>query len=325
MRFRTLAATLILAAVTTVAAPVAAQPIEIEADRQYLNPADRSQEGIGKLLWRGGLALTSPDPNFGGISGLLVAPDGGTMTAVTDRGYWITARLSYDSKGWLADVGEVRMAAIGGPNGAALKGKKEKDAESLAQLADGTHLVSFEHRHRIWRYPAAPVGLAGGPVALAPPPDLADAPSNGGIEALVRLRDSRLLGFVEGRDDAPEVSAYLLEDGRWSRLAYPRSGAYDPTGAALLPDGGVLLLERRFSLLGGLAVRLSRLAEAAIEPGATLVPEHLAELILPLTVDNMEGVATRRGPAGETLIYLISDDNFHALQRTLLLMFALEE
>ena len=138
MRFRCRAALLALAAVLSAAAPVAAQPIEIEADRQYLNPADRSQDRIGKLLWRGGLALSSPDPNFGGISGLLVAPDGGTMTAVTDRGYWITARLSYDSNGWLTDVGEARMAAIGGPNGTALKGKKEKDAESLAQLADGT-------------------------------------------------------------------------------------------------------------------------------------------------------------------------------------------
>ena len=135
----------------------------------------------------------------------------------------------------------------------------------------------------------------------------------------------RLLGFTQGRDDASEISAYLLEEGRWSRLSYPRSGEFKPTGAALLPDGDVILLERRFSLLGGLAARLSMLDDADIRPGALLVPQRIAELVLPLTVDNMEGVATRRGPAGETLVYLISDDNFHALQRTLLLMFALEE
>ncbi len=39
----------------------------------------------------------------------------------------------------------------------------------------------------------------------------------------------------------------------------------------------------------------------------------------------MEGIAARRGPGGETLIYLISDDNFHPWQRTLLLMFELAE
>ncbi len=45
----------------------------------------------------------------------------------------------------------------------------------------------------------------------------------------------------------------------------------------------------------------------------------------PLTLDNMEGVAARQSERGETLIYLISDDNFRLLQRTLLMVFALEE
>jgi hypothetical protein len=35
----------------------------------------------------------------------------------------------------------------------------------------------------------------------------------------------------------------------------------------------------------------------------------------------MEGLAVRRGPRGETLLYVISDDNYWRLQRTLLLMF----
>jgi hypothetical protein len=51
----------------------------------------------------------------------------------------------------------------------------------------------------------------------------------------------------------------------------------------------------------------------------------LAVLRPPMTLDNMEGVAARRTAAGETLLYLISDDNFRAGQRTLLLVFALAE
>jgi hypothetical protein len=42
-----------------------------------------------------------------------------------------------------------------------------------------------------------------------------------------------------------------------------------------------------------------------------------------MLVDNFEGIAARRGPKGETLIYLISDNNFRSGQRTLLMMFAL--
>ncbi len=39
-------------------------------------------------------------------------------------------------------------------------------------------------------------------------------------------------------------------------------------------------------------------------------------------IDNMEGIATHRGPEGETIVTLCSDNNFSFLQRTLLLQFA---
>ena len=50
----------------------------------------------------------------------------------------------------------------------------------------------------------------------------------------------------------------------------------------------------------------------------------LATLEMPFVVENFEGIATRRGADDKTLIYLASDDNFIILQRTLLLMFALD-
>ena len=53
--------------------------------------------------------------------------------------------------------------------------------------------------------------------------------------------------------------------------------------------------------------------------------ETIAELRPPLTMDNFEGIEARRGPRGETLVYLVSDDNFNAEQRTLLMMFELLE
>ena len=51
----------------------------------------------------------------------------------------------------------------------------------------------------------------------------------------------------------------------------------------------------------------------------------LVVLRRPLTLDNMEGVAARRGESGETRIYRSSDDNFSLLQQTLLLVFVLED
>ena len=38
---------------------------------------------------------------------------------------------------------------------------------------------------------------------------------------------------------------------------------------------------------------------------------------------NLEGIAATHGPRGETLVWLISDDNFNPLQRNILLLFEL--
>jgi hypothetical protein len=42
-------------------------------------------------------------------------------------------------------------------------------------------------------------------------------------------------------------------------------------------------------------------------------------------IDNMEGLSVHRNAGGETVLTLISDDNFSNIQRTLLLQFALAE
>ena len=87
----------------------------------------------------------------------------------------------------------------------------------------------------------------------------------------------------------------------------------------------MLILSRYFKLLGGFKARLERIPARAIEGGAVLKGELLGRFAPPLTVDNFEGVAVTRDADGATLVYILSDDNFHFLQRTLLLLFRLDE
>jgi hypothetical protein len=51
--------------------------------------------------------------------------------------------------------------------------------------------------------------------------------------------------------------------------------------------------------------------------------KELARLTLPMTVDNFEGLAVHTNAQGDTFVYLLSDDNYQFLQRTLLLQFRL--
>ena len=44
-----------------------------------------------------------------------------------------------------------------------------------------------------------------------------------------------------------------------------------------------------------------------------------------LNIDNMEAIAAHRAASGETVLTLMSDDNFSPFQRTLIMQFTLPE
>jgi len=291
-----------------------------------LDPEDPGRRRVGRLAWRGGIEITSTSTRFGGLSGLLVSADGARLLAVSDTARWWTAGLRYDVDGRLIGIEGGRTARMRDPGGDALSKKRWRDAESLTVLPDGSILVSFEHVHRIWRYGTEGGALATRATAWPQPEGLEDAPDNSGLEALATLAGGDLLALTEGQENGTGTVGYLWRGGAWSRLTYRPEAGFKPTGASRLPgDDDILVLERAYSLLGGVRVRLVRLAAGDIRPGAVLRGEELARWNQFLMIDNFEGVATRRGPDGETLVYLLSDDNFSRLQRTLLFMFALEE
>ncbi len=305
--------------------PALAAPLEISARPVPLHAENPERVSVGSLRFRGGLELTSEDRRFGGLSALLLSADGARLTAVTDRGHWLTARLIAAADGAPRALAEPEIGALHGPSGNHLSGKRETDSESLSRLADGTLVVGFERDHRLWRYPAGANPLAGQPEEIPVPAGLQTLRSNSGIEALATLADGALLAIAEGRKEEATSPAFLWRGGAWSELVYPRLPGFRPTGATTLPGGDLLVIERSFNLFDGVAIRLQRIPAARIQAGATLSGTTLAVLRRPLTLDNMEGVAARRSATGETLLYLISDDNFRPLQRTLLLVFALEE
>lgn len=297
--------------------------IEVAAQPVPLNPTDPTQVAVGSLRFRGGLALSSRDPRFGGLSDLRVDDDLESVIGITDEGCWWTARLIYDARGFLTGFADVRVGRLHDQEGRPLPDKAWQDAESLARLADGTRVVGFERQQRLWQYGAG--SLDGQARAIAGPPGLHSAPRNGGIEALTTLRDGRLLALTEELKERGTVRGWVLAQGDWARLSYRYERGLRPAGAATLPSGDVLVLDRAFDDATGVEIRIQRVPEADIRSGAVLEGTTIARLARPLTIDNFEGIDTRRGPGGESLVYLLSDDNFEAAQRTLLLLFALEE
>ncbi len=309
-------------------------PVAVEVSPVPLDASDSSRERVGPLHYLGGLWLRSADPRFGGLSDLRVSPDGARLFAVSDCGDGFTASLSYDAAGRLAGLADSRLVRLTDSAGQPL-GPATSDSESLV-LGDGLE-VGFEGRARIRAYAAEPP-FAGPSRTLGLPAGVGTCGRNGGLETMADAGDGRRLLVCETRrGPSSTVPAWIGRGDAWQAREYPLAfeggwagEPFRPTGAALLPDGDMLVLERRFPPAGA---RLVRIARTDLEGASSFDPRELALIEAPLTIDNFEGVEARRDAAGRTLVYLLSDDNGCAksgslgarnLQRTLLLLFALE-
>ena len=303
-------------------APGQGRSVLVRAQEVALNPDDPRKTSLGRLTYLGGLELTSPEPAFGGLSGLWVSPEGDRLWAISDQGWWLSAKLAHGPGGAPASLGDARLGPLLDHRGDPLQGKRNRDAEGLAAL-DGGFLVSFERKHRLWRYPA-PAGLTGPAQPLSIPPWLTASPKNSGVEAMSVLADGRILLLAEDAQPGTGTTQGALGDGaRWQKITYRLHADFKPTALAPLPDGGCLVLERAYSLALGARARLGWLPAEQLKTGAQLAPVLLAELLPPLTTDNFEGLAVIPASQGGWRVHLLSDDNFSRMQRTLLLVFYL--
>jgi hypothetical protein len=108
-----------------------------------------------------------------------------------------------------------------------------------------------------------------------------------------------------------------------TRFSVKRTGDFDVSDCTVLPPADLLLLERRYSPVRGVAMRIRRIPLTDIKAGALVDGHPMIEADLGNQIDNMEGIGVHRTPRGETILTLVSDDNFSIIQRNLLLQFAI--
>jgi hypothetical protein len=313
-------------ALTFLTNPVIADPLILSATEVQLNSQLPSQRAVGPLVFLAGYELSSESGNWGGLSGMVVSADGTLLTAIADTGRWYRIGLEHDSGGTLTGIKGAESGWLLDTKGRSPKDKTYSDAEAITALPDGDFLVMFEHRDRLWLYkrPAQDHALTRPAVVAGAPLGIAKLPQNGGIEAMARLPSGEYLLLSEsGITTDGNRLGWIGRRGKWAELRLAPTGSFEPSDVALLPDGDLLLLERRINLLDGFVSRLSVIDGATVLPGAVLQSRELAILASPLNVDNFEAVAARAAPDGSVLIYVLSDDNQHLLQRTLFLQFRL--
>lgn len=290
----------------------------VPIDVDFKNP---ERETFGALKLLSAFQLQSKDKRFGGLSGLSIGNDG-KLYAVSDRGFWLSAKMSMSPDGTLVNLTDWRIAPILTATKTPVAGRL-RDAEALARARDGSFLVAFEDDHRIWRYSPSPKTFESAPVTVPIPVAATRAPRNGGIEGLTMLPDGRLLALTEQfKNPDGSFKGWLIDNDQFSEISYAPSQGFRVTDCAALDNGDVLVLERRYVPFGILSARLTLVEAASIQPGARLAGKELLRLEQPLATENYEGIAAKRTPQG-TIIFIVSDDNYGSFQQTLLLQFVL--
>jgi hypothetical protein len=166
---------------------------------------------------------------------------------------------------------------------------------------------------------------------VALPPAAKKLPFNKGLEALVMVpKGFALAGTLialseRGLDPAGNLIAFLVGGPTPGQFSVRRTDNFDISDAVLLPSGDLLVLERKFSLLEGVGIRIRRIALKSVAPGAVVDGPSIFDADLNQEIDNMEGIDAHVTPEGETVLTMVSDDNFSMIQRTLLLQFKLVE
>ncbi|MEQ1820428.1 MAG: esterase-like activity of phytase family protein [Terricaulis sp.] len=288
-------------------------------------PVPSPVERVGQLAFRGGIELRSRNPMFVGLSGIEVLEDG-RVVALSDEADWIEAHLTLDDHGYLTGFTDVRGAFMRDEHGRVLTRKSEADSEGLTQMADGRFAVSFERTNLIRIYDLNRDGPFGAAQMGPRLDEVAYLPANSSFEALATL-DDNLLTAAEGGDETV-TPMWLAPLGARTpvppRFSYPLSDGFSLTGMDRLPSGDFVALERFYAPVIGPRARITRFA-APSGGGGEVHPEVLASLEPPFPLDNFEGISAVRMPDGATRIYIVSDNNKSAQQRTLLLAFDLIE
>ena len=311
----------------------AAEPVSIEVTARPIpvfEPRDRSHVRFGRLEYRSGLVLTSGYRGFGGLSGIRLDPKGERFIAISDRGSWFTGRIIYSGRD-MVGLADVEAAPMLNAEGRPITVKRNWfDSESIA--LDGAHVyVGLERVNQLMRFDFSKGGTRARGEVLPLPPAARKLPNNKGLEALVFVPRGLPLGGTllalseRGLDRDGNLIAFLIGGQKPGQFSVRRTENFDISDAVLLSSGELLILERKFSWFTGLDVRIRSIALASIAPNALVDGPVIFHANLGQEIDNMEGIDAHVTAEGETVLTLVSDDNFSPLQRTLLLQFTLGE
>ena len=259
--------------------------------------------------------MNSANPELGGISAMHAS--GPALSFLSDRGALIRLGQS-GARRWQGVVGPL-------PSGCGdMRDRKWRDTESFTtDERSGSIWIGFESHNGLCRIASA----AQGGTRRFTPDAMQNWPETGGAEAMTRLKGGAFLIFAERPADSGPTAPLLHFDrdpldpaARVTAMRYRPPAGYRPVDVAQLPDGRLLVLNRRFELPFAFSAKLSIVTLPKVKAGLTVSGPIIARIEGDGLGENYEALSIDND-GRDLSIWIASDDNFLSIQKTLLLHF----
>jgi hypothetical protein len=299
--------------------PIVASVLMLTSTPVQLDQQQPGRTRLGKLVWLGGWALASDHRYFGGLSALDARS--GEFIALSDVGAIVRFRQEPDGR----FVGR-SLAPL--PKGCSRNNQKaDQDSESLARRTpDGEVWAGIESVNMICKFDATLART----IAARKPTSMQQWPRTGGTEGVTWLRDGRFAAFAEQAVDDGPLTPVAVFAGDPTQpgtpvqtMAFRAPKGFRPCDAATLPDGRILVLNRRFAFPYHFSAILVIVDPAQLKASAIIEGKEIARFVPPVITDNLEAIAIESTTDGP-IIWIASDDNFSGLQQNVLLKFKFE-
>ena len=294
----------------TAAAPATAQAERIEILSEALAAEDISTAPGLRVMgaWR----LSAAHRGFGGFSGMTFVD--GELLLLSDAGWLVR---------WTPEADEAEISPLPDAchHGA---GSHAADAEAIALTPDGMEIrLALERGNRLCGFsPRAGAEARSYDLSQVLPPS-----GNNGIEAMATWPRRGTALIVESkRKGSHQLFWFDSHAGEEQTIAmrYFAPAGFKPGDAAFLPDGRLVVVNRRFGLRKGRSTALTLSPAFTPAIGGSVGGEVIARLENSPLAANYEGLAVQPTATGATL-WLISDDNFANPRGTILLRMELDD
>ncbi len=282
-----------------------------------------------KVTIMGAVELRSTDEDFGGLSALSMLADKQKTYFLSDRAYLIVADSVINPETLAVECFKnALIRPLRGRSTNPLMGH-DADSEGMSFDADGKKiLVSFERHHRVVTYNPREKELL--PHKQYDAFDNKNLPFNESYESVLRLSDKSIIAFPERYEIQENVlTGFRLmpneqQDGQQGsktvqNLHLKRYGGFWLTDIRQLSNGDFITLERSFNIFDGMGLQMRHIKHDDFLSGETADGKIIFKMQSGDGVDNFEGLDIVPQDDGSYMMYVTSDNNFSALQKTLIM------